>query len=305
MCRVLAYLGRPLPLGAVLYNTDNSLVRQAHSPRMTAMLSLAGFGVAAWEPRSLAPHEPLLYRSTTLPVYDRNLRNLARKVAPTCILAHVRGVELSETGVASELGLHPFHWPGTRVAFAHNGHLREFDRMRFSLVPHIRPELQRQLSGLGDTEWLYAVFLSQLRDPYGTPTADELAEATVKTLRIVRATRELHHIETSSPTNLFATTGRDLVATRFSFDYGWYPDVDSLLEVDLPFVSLWYTLGDTYALHDGEWTMGNEHPICSLLLASEPLTIDSSTWLEVPEYSLLVGSLERTQLHMELRDLDI
>jgi glutamine amidotransferase len=272
---------------------------------MTAMLNLAGFGVAAWEPRSLAPHEPLLYRSTTLPVYDRNLRNLAGKVAPTCVLAHVRGAELSETGVVSELGLHPFHWSGTHVAFAHNGHLREFERMRFSLVPHIDPGLQPRIGGMGDTEWLYAVFLSQLGNPYGRPTADELAEAMVKTLRIVRAMRELHHIETSSPTNLFAATGRELVATRFSFDYGWYPDVDSLLEVDLPFVSLWYTLGDTYALHDGEWTMGSEHPLGSLLLASEPLTVDSSTWLEVPEYSLLTGSLDRGQLHMELRDLDV
>jgi glutamine amidotransferase len=305
MCRVLAYLGRPLPLGVVLYDTDNSLVRQAHNPRMTAMLNLAGFGVAAWEPRSLAPHEPFLYRSTSLPVYDRNLRNLARKTAPTCVLAHVRGAELSETGVVSELGLHPFHWPGTRVAFAHNGHLREFDRMRFSLVPHIRPELLTRIGGMGDTEWLYAVFLSQLRDPYGAPAADELAEAAVKTLEIVRAVRELHHIETSSPTNLFATTGRDLLATRFSFDYGWYPEVDSLLEVDLPFVSLWYTHGDTYALHDGEWTMGSERPLCSLLLASEPLTVDSSTWLEVPEYSLLSGSLDGDQLQVELRDLDI
>jgi glutamine amidotransferase len=305
MCRVLAYLGRPLPLAAVLYETDNSLVRQAHSPRMTAMLNLAGFGVAAWEPRSLAPDEALLYRSTTLPVYDRNLRHLARKLAPTCILAHVRGAELSETAIVSELSVHPFHWPGTRVAFAHNGHLREFDRMRFSLVPHIRPELQRRIGGMGDTEWLYAVFLSRLRDPFGMPDVDELAEATVKTLEIVRAVRELHQIETSSPTNLFATTGRALVATRFSYDYGWYPDADSLLEVDLPFVSLWYTLGDTYALHDGEWTMGSEHPTCSLLLASEPLTADASTWLEVPEYSLLAGSLDREQLHVELRDIDI
>ena len=32
MCRVLAYLGRPLSLADVLYETDNSLVRQAHDP---------------------------------------------------------------------------------------------------------------------------------------------------------------------------------------------------------------------------------------------------------------------------------
>ena len=51
--------------------------------------------------------------------------------------------------------------------------------------------------------------------------------------------------------------------------------------------------------------MSSEHPLCSLLLASEPLTVDSSTWLEVPEYSLLSGSLDGDELHVELRDLDI
>ena len=43
----------------------------------------------------------------------------------------------------------------------------------------------------------------------------------------------------------------------------------------------------------------------SLLLASEPLTADASTWLEVPEYSLLAASLDGGELKMELRDLDV
>jgi glutamine amidotransferase len=305
MCRVLAYLGRPLPLADVLFETDNSLTRQTHDPRMTAMLNLAGFGLAAWDPDSIRPDEPLVYRTTTLPVFDRNLRSIARKLAPTCVLAHVRGVELGVHDMVDERSLHPFHWPGTRVAFAHNGHLRDFERMRFSLVPYIRAELQERLEGVGDTEWLYALLLSQLRDPHALPEGDELADATVRTLEIVRHVRELHGIDTSSPTNLFASTGHSLVATRFSYDYGWYPDADSLLEVDLPFVSLWYTLGDGYALRDGEWTTLVDGTVTSLVLASEPLTVDDSTWLEVPEYALLTASRDGDDLRMELRDLDV
>jgi glutamine amidotransferase len=305
MCRVLAYLGRPLPLADVLYETDNSLVRQAHSPRMTAMLNLAGFGLAAWDPRSTRPADPFLYRSTTLPVYDRNLHSLALKLEPTCVLAHVRGVEFSDVEVVSEANLHPFRHPETSVTFAHNGHLREFERMRFSLVPHVRPDLLQRIEGMSDTSWLYFVLLSQLEDPFAVPDADELAHATVRTLEIVRDVRARHGIDTSSPTNLFVTTGRSIVATRFSYDYGWYPDADSLLEVDLPFVSLWYTLGGAYALRDAEWTMSGGGPARSLLLASEPLTADASTWLEVPEYSLLAASLEGDELGLELHDLDV
>jgi glutamine amidotransferase len=305
MCRALAYLGRPLPLEHVLFETDSSLVRQAYSPRMTAaMLNLAGFGLAAWDPGSAAADEPFTYRTTTLPVYDRNLRALARKLAPTCVLAHVRGVALDDREVVSDQNLHPFRFAGAKVAFAHNGHLRDFAGMRFDLVQHVRRDVLELVEGTSDSAWIYPVLLSQLDDPWGTPAPDELADATVRTLRLLRDVRRRHGIATSSPVNFFLATGSAIVVTRFSFDYGWYPDGDSLLEVDLPYVSLWYTVGERYDCVDGEWAMAAGEPR-SLAIASEPLTADPATWLEAPEYSLLVASREGDELTTELRDLDV
>ena len=95
--------------------------------------------------------------------------------------------------------------------------------MRYSLVEHVRPELAECIEGTTDSEWIYALVLSQLDDPWGRPEARELAEATAAALRILRKVREAHAIDTSSPVNLCLSTGRALVATRFSFDYGWYP----------------------------------------------------------------------------------
>ena len=105
--------------------------------------------------------------------------------------------------------------------------------------------------------------------------------------------------------NLFVSTGRCLVATRFSFDYGWYPDDDPLLEVDLPYVSLWYTLGGHYVAQGGGWEMVGDGPVESFLIASEPLTRDISTWLEVPEYSALSASFREGAVEVECRDLDV
>jgi glutamine amidotransferase len=294
-----------LPLADVLFETDNALVRQAHAPRMTSMLNLAGFGFAAWDPNSAEPAEPFLYRSAVLPVFDRNLRNLARKLAPTCALAHVRGVQLAHPEALSETNLHPFSLPGTSVAFAHNGHLREFGRMRFSLLPHLRPEILARIDGSNDTAWLYALLLSQLDDPFGLPDLEELVHATVRTLETVREVRAQHGIETSSPTNLFIATGDSVVATRFSYDYGWYPTADALLEVDLPFVSLWFTYGDAYRAAEGEWMMSGDGTPHSLLVASEPVTADASSWLQVPEYTLLAATLAGDELAFELHDLDV
>jgi glutamine amidotransferase len=306
MCRLLGYIGQPIALNHVLFDTDSSLVRQSYSPRMMAtFLNLAGFGMAAWDPGSVRADEPLIYRVTTMPAFDRNLRNLAAKIAPTCLIAHVRGVTYSEKEMVAETNLHPFCFPSAAVVLAHNGHLREFARMRYDLVAHIRPELAQNIHGTTDSEWIYGLILSQLDDPYGRPEAPELADATVAALRVVREVRARHGIDTSSPVNLCLSTGDALIATRFSFDYGWYPNEDSLLETDLPYVSLWYTLGGEYVPRNGRSAMTASDPARSLLIASEPLTVDTTTWLEVPEYSMLTASVRGGGgLDFETRDLD-
>jgi len=306
VCRVVAYLGEPISLRHVLYDTDSSLVSQSYSPRMMeTFLNLAGFGMVAWDPCSVRAEDPFAYRATTLPAFDRNLRNLAAKLAPTSLIAHVRGVTHSEHVLVSETNLHPFRFTGAEVALAHNGHLREFARMRYDLVRHIRPELAQSISGTTDSEWIYALVLSQLEDPHGVPETSELADAGAAALRIIREVRALHGIDTSSPVNLFLATSRSLVATRFSFDYGWYPEEDSLLETDLPYCSLWYTVGGEYVERNGASAMAASDTPRSLLIASEPLTLDTSTWLEVPEYSMITAERTTDGLDFETLDLDV
>jgi glutamine amidotransferase len=306
MCRILAYLGEPLPAQNLLFDTDNCLVRQSYSPRMmNTFLNLAGFGMKAWDPTSLRPDDPFTYHSTTLPSFDRNLRFMASKLAPTCLVAHVRGVTYSGEGVVAGTNLHPFQFAGTRVALAHNGHLRQFARMRYALVEHVEPALAQRIEGTTDSEWIYALILSQLRDPFGVPETRELADATAAALRILRGVRREHGIDTSSPVNICLSTGRSVVATRFSFDYGWYPPQDEMLETDLPFVSLWYAIGGAYVPDNGRWGMTPADPARSVIIASEPLTTDDTSWLEVPEYSMLTAELGPRGLEFETRDLDV
>jgi glutamine amidotransferase len=306
VCRILAYLGDPLPVQSLLFDTDNSLVQQSHSPRMMhTFLNLAGFGMTAWVPASLRPEDPFTYHSTNLPSFDRNLRAISSKLAPTCLVAHVRGTTFSGDAVVSETNLHPFHFAGTRVVLAHNGHLRQFARMRFALLEHVLPELAQRIEGTTDSEWIYALVLSQLDDPCGLPETRELADATARALRILRSVRAAHGIDTSSPVNLCVSTGRSIVATRLSFDYGWYPPEDEMLETDLPFVSLWYAIGGEYSDRDGDWRMTAGDPPRSLIIASEPLTTDSSSWFEVPEYSMLTAELTPRGVEFETRDLDV
>ena len=49
---------------------------------------------------------------------------------------------------------------------------------------------------------------------------------------------------------------------------------------------------------------GGEHDR-SVLLSSEPLTSDASTWVEVPEYSMLSAWTEDRVLRLRTQDLDL
>jgi glutamine amidotransferase len=190
MCRVLAYLGEPVLLDDLLFRADRALVRQAVDPQLMSLMNLGGFGFMGWDAESREPERPFAYRIPHIPVYDRNLKALAEKVSVTGLLAHVRGVIYEPDEVVGGQNVHPFRFPGIPIALAQNGDLYGFGQMRYDLLEHIRPELARHIEGTTDTEWLYALVLSQLPDPTAPMDAIATARAIEQALEIVRLARE-------------------------------------------------------------------------------------------------------------------
>jgi glutamine amidotransferase len=309
MCRVLMYRGAPVSLDDLLYQPNNSLVKQAYDPQMLDMLSLAGFGMLAWDDTSHHPDVPFSYRSVNIPVFDQNLKGLAEKLRVTTLIAHVRGVVFHHNPTVGEQNLHPFRYKGYRLALAHNGYLAGFERMRFALLEHIRPEVARLIKGNSDTEWIYALLLSQLEDPRAALGPDEIMHALEKMLATLREVRRRHDIAISSPLNLFISDGSTLVATRFAFDYGCY-DLQQPAEIRNSrhlFLSVWYATGKSYGWQDDEWKMigAATEAEGSVLISSEPLTRDTSTWFEIPEYSAMVSAKERGIHRLRVKFLDV
>ncbi len=307
MCRALAYLGQPVLLDNLLYQPDSALVKQSYMPKMLHMLNLAGFGLKAWDRNSSEPGKPYSYASTTLPVFDRNLKALAEKIHPSCVLAHVRGVTYSTEVEISLQNVHPFHFPGFALALAHNGDLARFSEMKPRLLEHMRPDIAGCIRGTTDSEWIYALILSQLAEPRSPGTADDLVCAVDQALAIIRQARSDLGIATSSSVNLFLTTGDQLAAVRYCFDFGCYKTEDpaKVHEANLTFLSLWYTSGREYGHHDGEWKMvGGADTANSIMIASEPLTRDTTTWLEVPEYSMIYANTRGGRPSVEIHYLE-
>ncbi len=312
MCRALLYLGQPVLLDHLLFQPDSALVRQSYMPKMLHMLNLAGFGLRAWDRASPAPEVPFTYGSASLPIFDRNLKNLAEKVRPACVLAHVRGVAYSTSVDISLQNVHPFQFPGVPLAMAHNGDLARMAEMKPLLAAHVDPAWLPHIRGTTDSEWIYALIVSALPDATRRPTRDELLAAVGAALAIIREVRATLGIAVSSSVNLFLSDGHQLAAVRYCFDFGCYATADParVHEANLNYLSLWYTLGRDYGAHDdghgsAEWRMtgGPEHAD-SIIVASEPLTRDTSTWVEVPEYAVLHAMLVEGSPQVTVRYLD-
>jgi glutamine amidotransferase len=307
MCRALLYLGQPVLLDNLLFQPDSALVRQSYMPKMLHMLNLAGFGMRAWASGSHEPERPFAYASPSLPVFDRNLKNLAEKVRAACVLAHVRGVAYSTAVEISLQNVHPFQFDGIPWCLAHNGDLAGMNEMKRLLAPHIKPEFLPLIRGTTDSEWIYAVFVSRLPNPAGAASEEEIFVAIGETLSILREARAQLGIALSSSANLFITNGSQLVAVRYCFDFGCYATDDpaQVHEANLNFLSLWYTLGRDYALRDGEWRMtGGAENADSILIASEPLTKDTAAWVELPEYGALFAEIRNGRPRVSVRLLD-
>ena len=304
MCRALLYLGQPVLLDNLLYQPDSALIRQSYMPKMLHMLNLAGFGLRAWDPSSADPERAFSYYSQSLPVFDRNLQNLAQKIRPTCLLAHVRGVAYSSRVEISLQNVHPFHFKDVPLVLAHNGDLADMHRMKPLLAAHIKPEYLAQIHGTTDSEWIYALLASQLDRPHELFTEDDIFSAFERTLGIIRDVRAQLGIALSSSVNLFLANGQQLAALRYCFDFGCYRTEDpfKVHEANLNFLSLWYTLGRDYNLHEGEWQMtGGAENADSIIVASEPLTRDTSAWVELPEYGALFAEVRGGRPRVSVR----
>jgi glutamine amidotransferase len=272
---------------------------------MLQVMNLAGFGVAVWSRSWPEPDVPLIYKDPTLPMYDRNLRSFAGKLLGDCVIAHVRGSDyLSGGGTMQRADLHPFLYDGFNTTLAHNGDLAQFPEMKFDLLEFIDAKVAPMIEGTTESEWIYAVLISQMEHGRTDPTAEELTEVVQRTLEILRIVRLRRGIVTTSAANLFVSTGKHLVATRFTFDYGWFERAPRAS--DFLYQTLWYTLGRSYGQHGGQWMMTGElRDADSILIASEPLTSDTSTWIEVPEYTMITATRVDDALRVSVRDLEL
>jgi predicted glutamine amidotransferase len=211
MCRFTLYVGPPIRLGTLLCDQDHSLVQQsAHSDEREDPLNGDGFGVG-WYNRELSS-EPAVFRSVTPAWNNRNFANLARILSSDCILAHVRAATQS-SGV-NEANCHPFRFG--RYAFAHNGDVGSFARVRRRMLASVSDQAFSNVFGSTDSEHVFALFIDELARAGELDPARRLGRALdaaiARTVEVVAA----HGGGEPSYLNLAVTDGDCAAASRFS-----------------------------------------------------------------------------------------
>jgi len=305
MCRVLMYLGsQAIHPYDILYGPDNSLIHQSYDPKlMKNIQNLAGFGLLAWQNNNDKTEEPLFYKTVELPFFDKNLENLSKRTKAKTILAHVRGVDYSTKQIVMRQNAHPFMYRGFKLALAHNGSIADMNLMKSYLTKFIKPEILGKISGTTDSEWVYALLMSQFKDPTEYITLDIAYEALVNTLNIIHDARLKLDIRKSSPANFFITNGEYLLVTRFVYDYGL--NTEDVEKAFLEYHSLWFTYGEEYGQFDGIYKMRGHKKRSSVIFASEPITQDRTTWLELPEYCICKAWMENGSIIIRTMNLNI
>ncbi len=161
MCRLIAYVGPPITLQALVLDQPHSLVHQSYSPRHQrhGSVNADGFG-CGWFDQEVRS-APALYRRDK-PIWgDSSFRSIAGLVRSKAVLAAVRD---ANTGApVDEASTPPFARDGW--LFAHNGKLEGFDGIAgVRLWRKLSDRRAAEVRGTSDSEVIFAALLDRMDD---------------------------------------------------------------------------------------------------------------------------------------------
>jgi glutamine amidotransferase len=204
MCRHLAFVGDPVPIGELVLGPPHSLERQAWQPRTqsSGLVNADGFGVGWYAEGDPVPAR---YRRAA-PIWgDLSLADLGRVVRTGALLAAVRGA--TRPGADGEAAAAPF--AAGRWLFSHNGAVPGWPGSLTGLAASLTAGELLALEARTDSSLVWGLVLHRLRagDGPGPALADTV--------------REVAGADPESRLNLLLTDGTEITATAWGNSL-WY-----------------------------------------------------------------------------------
>ncbi|MFI2619018.1 ergothioneine biosynthesis protein EgtC [Streptomyces sp. NPDC018584] len=204
MCRHVAFLGPPVPLGSLLVEPAHGLYRQSWAPRRQryGTVNADGFGVGWYADDDPVPAR---YRRTGPIWADQSFADLARVVRSGALLAAVRDATLA--GADGEAAAAPF--AAGSWLFSHNGAVAGWPGSLAALAGGLPSAELLSMEARCDSALVWALVLHRLR------RGDEAGQALADTVLDVAAAAP------GSRLNLLMTDGDTITATAWG-DTLWY-----------------------------------------------------------------------------------
>ena len=203
MCRWMAWLGQPVPIEELLFNSPHGIVDQSLHARMGAEPTNGdGFGLG-WYGTGEGPG---IYRSILPAWSDPNLRELAAHVQSPLFMTHVRAAIGSPV---QETNCHPFrrdNW-----LFVHNGFIADFHLLRRDLMLAIDPALFADVHGSTDTEVVFYLALT-------LGLEDDPIAALERTVGFIEETARALDVADPVQASFGVSDGESLWAVRYASD---------------------------------------------------------------------------------------
>lgn len=243
MSRIAAYLGPTAPVSTIIEQGTNSLVLQAPQ-------SPDGFGIG-WYPDDDRPEALRLISRSPIWAEDHLLK-LTRRLRSRCVIA---GVRRCSAGVVPELsGAQPFE----HESFLFH-HLGELSLFREVFERPLREDLSerghRMLSGITDSEVLFATWLDALGERRGPEAmADALEQMVAKVRKIAHANG------TPATFAIVASDGSSLVTLRTA-THGTPPALHTIVAGSDAPVPATARVVASEPLFPGTWTMLDVHSL--------------------------------------------
>ncbi|KAG0295957.1 hypothetical protein BGZ96_010488 [Linnemannia gamsii] len=219
-----------------------------------------------------------------------NLIRLANKIKSPLVFAHVRA---STAGSVSESNCHP--WQYGRLMFMHNGNIANFHLIKRKVQESLPDEIFLNVNGNTDSEWAFAVFLSQLKTPLQAEPFchQELKEAVVKTIAKLNAwIKDAANATTpTTPGSLGITTGDGPSMMNFAVTDGVTVVCSRYISSrHLEAASLYYSSGNRFEkCNSSQYRMVKDNRRQDMVvIASEPLTFEKADWLTIPTNSVMI-----------------
>lgn len=255
MCRLYGFRAtEPTKVECTLVHAQNALMAQSRAD-LTGTSHAHGWGVAAYENR-----HPHIERRAWAAYHGEHFARAAARVYSGTVLAHVRRATVGSPGLSNT---HPFtheHW-----AFAHNGTVPHFDRVRSVLIDRMDPRHREAIGGETDSEHMFRYAMSLIDGAAGNSLVDVLR-------RIVKEIVDCCQLidpEARIGLNLLITDGICLAGTRLGRTL-YYVERDGIYDCEI--------CGFPHIHHDPK------RDYAALVVASEPITHEA--WHEIPESSV-------------------